>query len=372
MSELIYSVDVLGDQALTNSIIDGSITGIVDNIVVALKDSALRGCSALVSAKFVSVTSIGNYALDGCGALTKADFPAAKSIDNNAFTSCTKLTALILRKQTMCTLNNTNAFTGTPIASGTGYIYVPGALLDSYKADSKWSTYANQFRRLEDYTVDGTITGEWELPSMARSLVRRTITSIESDATSIGWNAFYFCQSLVSAKFPNATYVDNNAFYSCSDMTSIYLPNVTNVNETAFYSCRKLKNIELPKLQQAFRGAFRNCYELASADLGFLGYLYSESFQSCKALKIIVLRRETVVPGVNSYVFKDTPFASGGTGGKCLVPRSLIESYQTDTSWSVLYAAGTCTFLALEDYTIDGTITGEIDWDKLNGGDANV
>lgn len=34
------------------------------------------------------------------------------------------------------------------------------ALVDSYKAATNWSTYATQFRALEDYTVDGTITGE--------------------------------------------------------------------------------------------------------------------------------------------------------------------------------------------------------------------
>ena len=60
----------------------------------------------------------------------------------------------------LCSLDSTNAFTGTPIASGTGYIYVPAVLIDSYKAATNWSTYAAQFRALEDYTVDGTTTGE--------------------------------------------------------------------------------------------------------------------------------------------------------------------------------------------------------------------
>lgn len=49
---------------------------------------------------------------------------------------------------------------GTPIANGTGYIYVPSALIEQYKVAENWSTYASQFRALEDYTVDGTITGE--------------------------------------------------------------------------------------------------------------------------------------------------------------------------------------------------------------------
>ena len=80
-----------------------------------------------------------------------ADFPSATSIGNNAFNGCTKLTSLILRSETMATLSSTGALSGTPIASGTGYIYVPAALVDSYKAASNWSTYANQIRAIEDY-----------------------------------------------------------------------------------------------------------------------------------------------------------------------------------------------------------------------------
>ena len=53
-----------------------------------------------------------------------------------------------------------NVFKNTPIASGTGYIYVPRALVDSYKVATNWATYAAQFRALEDYTVDGTVTGD--------------------------------------------------------------------------------------------------------------------------------------------------------------------------------------------------------------------
>ena len=73
--------------------------------------------------------------------------------------------AIILRSETMATLKNTDAFSMTPIISGTCYIYVPRALLSDtdstkdYRQASNWSTYAAQFRALEDYTVDGTTTG---------------------------------------------------------------------------------------------------------------------------------------------------------------------------------------------------------------------
>ena len=56
-------------------------------------------------------------------------------------------------------LSNTSAFNSTPITFGTGYIYAPRALVDSYKAATNWSTYADQICALEDYTVDGTTTG---------------------------------------------------------------------------------------------------------------------------------------------------------------------------------------------------------------------
>ena len=39
----------------------------------------------------------------------------------------------------------------TVIASGTGYVYVPSALVNSYKSATNWSTYADQIRAIEDY-----------------------------------------------------------------------------------------------------------------------------------------------------------------------------------------------------------------------------
>ena len=71
------------------------------------------------------------------------------------------MTAFILRSETkICSITHTSVFTKTPIESGTGYIYVPKALIEDYKVTTNWSVYASQFRALEDYTVDGTTTGE--------------------------------------------------------------------------------------------------------------------------------------------------------------------------------------------------------------------
>ena len=128
--------------------------------LTSIRESAFDSCSKLSEVDFQNVSSIGNYAFYYCRSLTEADFPNLTSIGSNAFSGCTKLASLILRGSTIiCTLQS-YAFTSTPISSGTGYIYVPAALIDSYKAATNWNTYAAQFRALEDYTVDGTTTGD--------------------------------------------------------------------------------------------------------------------------------------------------------------------------------------------------------------------
>lgn len=102
-----------------------------------------------------SVESVGNSAFYGCTGLTLLDFSAVRSIAENAFNGCSVLTSLILRADTLCILDATSAFTGTPIASGTGYVYVPRTLADGtdgptvYAAATNWSSY--NFRAIEDY-----------------------------------------------------------------------------------------------------------------------------------------------------------------------------------------------------------------------------
>lgn len=138
----------IGSQAFQNC--TGLITAAFPS-ATWMDDYVFRYCNTLTTVDFPLVISIGNYALQGCTALTTADFPLAIWILAGALRSCNKLSTLILRKNAVCTLNNVNALTDTPIASGTGYVYVPASLVDAYKAATNWVTYANQIRAIEDY-----------------------------------------------------------------------------------------------------------------------------------------------------------------------------------------------------------------------------
>jgi hypothetical protein len=75
------------------------------------------------------------------------------TIGSGVFGSCSKLAKLILRSNTLCALSSAGAFTSTPIAKGTGFIYVPDDLVDTYKGATNWSTYANQIKGISELGV---------------------------------------------------------------------------------------------------------------------------------------------------------------------------------------------------------------------------
>lgn len=142
-----------------------SVDGVSVNAPLAqtLGTDAFSNCWKLQSIELPSAIDIGNTCFSSCVALTTVDLAengiSGHSIGKQAFFNDTALTALILRNTNAVWTLSTRTLNGTPIASGTGYIYVPAALVSTYQAATNWSEYAAQFRALENYTVDGTTTG---------------------------------------------------------------------------------------------------------------------------------------------------------------------------------------------------------------------
>lgn len=109
------------------------------------------GCTKLESVDLPEATNLGYYCFTNCKALTRLDFPALTYIENNNFQGCSALETLILRADSVCTLNGTAAFSSTPIASGTGFVYVKSIYVEQYRNAKNWTTYSTQFRAIEDY-----------------------------------------------------------------------------------------------------------------------------------------------------------------------------------------------------------------------------
>ena len=141
-----------GSDEIVNSLIDRTISGAyVNNTVTIIGRYGLSNCTKLTSVVLPSVQITNANAMLGCSALTQADFSNLQHIQHSTFYGDKKFATLIIRTQAVAKLDATSAFKDTLIASGKGYVYVPSALVDSYKTATNWSTYANQIRAIEDY-----------------------------------------------------------------------------------------------------------------------------------------------------------------------------------------------------------------------------
>lgn len=155
MSDFVNTIDQLGDDIVVASIIEKTITEFRDNLLTTIGAYSFFDCKSLTTVDVPNATVLYDNSFNQCIGLSSVNLPYLNSIGVNAFYNCSKLTALILRSPTMCVA------TGNPCNSAYQlYIYVPSVLIDSYKSATNWSNHANKFRALEDYTVDGTTTGE--------------------------------------------------------------------------------------------------------------------------------------------------------------------------------------------------------------------
>ena len=116
----------------------------------SIGSSVFSGCRSLTTIDLPKCTSIDGYAFQSCTSLTTIDLPKCTSIENMAFYKCTSLTAIILSNNQVVTLGGTNAFYDSSIKNGTGYVYVPDNLVDSYKTATNWSTCANQIKPISE------------------------------------------------------------------------------------------------------------------------------------------------------------------------------------------------------------------------------
>lgn len=113
---------------------------------------AFNGCGLLTDVNIPLVREVGQKCFNNCSHLANLEFKSnVTAINAQAFYGCKALTKLVFSGSTSVpALGNANAFTNTPIASGTGYIYVPDALVDTWKAATNWATYAAQIKPLSE------------------------------------------------------------------------------------------------------------------------------------------------------------------------------------------------------------------------------
>ena len=137
------TIELLGEEKTFKDIVEHTITKFEDSEIDIIEGYAFYGCNSLTSVSFPLTGDIGSNAFNSCSSLTSVSFPKAKSIGTYAFYNCSKLTTIYVgtESNTVCTLKNTNA-----IPSSVTDIYVPEALVDSYKSATNWSSFADKIK----------------------------------------------------------------------------------------------------------------------------------------------------------------------------------------------------------------------------------
>lgn len=125
-----------------------------NNLKGELGASCFYGCRKLEEITIpIDVTKLRYSCFDGCTSLAKVTLQQnIVSIERSCFSGCSKLATLLINNVTQVpTLEAISAFSNTPISKGTGYIYVPDDMVDSFKSATNWSSFADQIKPISEY-----------------------------------------------------------------------------------------------------------------------------------------------------------------------------------------------------------------------------
>jgi hypothetical protein len=161
-------------------------------------EAIFRGCRKLTSVNIPAVTKfIGRYAFDDCRELKNVFIPyLVDTIDINAFLS------------------------------------IAGPIT----VDSKNQYFSSQ---------DGILYNKEKTKVIQCTSSQKGTVHIPPTVTTIGRQAFYFCDSITSIITPPfLRKIEENGFTGCRSLTSISIPaSVVSIGESAFSTCDKIKSI---------------------------------------------------------------------------------------------------------------------------------
>lgn len=179
--------------------------------------------------------------------------------------------------------------------------------------------------------------------------------------------------SITTASAPPVRDNWTHTFSSMPNLKYIYLPNIEPVTGDFRYMTDGSSNIEYivaPKAYAEFLPC--SCAKLKFVDIfgGNLisNYRFRYDVGENNVLRHFVLRKSSSIVSMPNLPTQGQNPTTGYPEGAVLniyVPRSLVSQYESATNWSTILAQGRIDFKALEDYTVDGTITGEFNYDLI-------
>ena len=310
----------------------------IPSSVKSIGSSAFEDCTGLTSLTLSEgLQSVGGSAFEGCTGLKSLIIPSTvNSISMNAFRNCKAIADVYCYAQTVPNTDDA-AFDGTPTESAT--LHVPSSAVGAYKASWPWSDF-KEIKSIGDSSGDdpkGRVTIDGLMYYLSGS---------EAEVATYGeyleFNEFCkYCGTPYSGdivipstvtyggKSYAVTSIGNDAFNYCQDMTSISIPNtVTIIGESAFSNCKKLVSITIPKAVNSIgEYAFYRCSSINEMIVESGNKTY-DSREGCNAIvetstnKILYGCNSTTVPdGIVSI--EDNAFTGCSGLEKMAIPNSV-------------------------------------------------
>lgn len=138
----------------------------------------------------------------------------------------------------------------------------------------------------------------------AASVIDKSVVSITSNAAEVGQYAFYGCEMLEIASFPEATKIQGGSFVGCKALVSVSAPNVTEIRSDAinflvfdemsgeyskkiigaFSGCANLTTVNFPMAETISKNTFSGCINLTTVNFPMAETIYQRAFSDCTGL----------------------------------------------------------------------------------------
>lgn len=241
-------------------------------------------------------------------------------------------------------LSKVTANVNVPIPDG--YVKPSGTLNVTENGTHDVTSYASVSVNVESSGGGGDAT------ALLDALLNNTLTSIDSNVTSI---VAYACRGLSKLKtvnLPNAKSIGTYAFYYCTAMTSINAPKVTSLGTYSFYNCDGLKSVNFPLATTIAQNSFYSCANMVKADFGVAGTINQAGFAYCEKLEALILRKSDGICKLATATNALQGSAIANGTGYVYVPKALLsdddatKDYRRATNWS----GYSNQFRAIEDF----------------------
>ena len=124
------------------------ITSVNAPLATIVPHSCFAGCTSMQNVSLPLAENFNDWCFSTCTSLEELVLPMAEIFTRYVFRS-SGLKKLVLPKNVVARVA-ADTFLATPIAQGTGYVYVPDNLLDSYKSATNWSAIADQIKPMSE------------------------------------------------------------------------------------------------------------------------------------------------------------------------------------------------------------------------------